>query len=51
MNEIDIREKPKIVEIINKELTAGNIIELKNESRGLVVVRITRDMRIREEKK
>ena len=45
--EIDIREMPEIIQLLNKALNEGKIIEIKNESStktkvNIVVVQIDR---------
>lgn len=46
--QIDIKNYPEIVKIINDALNTGNVIEVKNESRtekpNIVVVEIKRKM-------
>ena len=38
----DIREHPSLIEAINRELTYGNIVELKTESDNIAVIKIDR---------
>ena len=48
---VDIRKYPELISIINDELSSGNIIELKNEPRGVTLVRIDRKVKARCETK
>jgi len=45
---INIAEKPDLIKVINEELSAGNIIEIKKESHGITIVRIDRKLKYKE---
>lgn len=46
---LDIREHKETIECINRELESGNIVEVKRERDKIVVVRIDRNVKIRED--
>ena len=45
MKQIDIRDYPAVCEAINSLLNARNIVEVKNEPKGIAVVEIKRQVK------
>ena len=42
---IDLKRHPDVIEAINAILSSGGIAEVKNESKGLVVISIERKLK------
>ena len=44
---LDVRTMPEVINLINKELSAGNIIEIKKERENIAVIRIDRKVKVK----
>lgn len=49
MRDIDISKKKKLIDTINDSLNKGDTVEIKNEPKGITLVRVSRKVIYRVE--